>query len=84
MIHICLCLVTISLALAPSPPPLDTLPLLVTVYDTALCAPNTPCLQGNGDGYFASMIPVSGEWYGRMAACNPSLFGRWLSIDGIG
>lgn len=61
-----------------------TLPLLVTVYDTALCEPNIRCLQGNGDGLFASMIPVAPEWYGRMAACDPSLFGHWISIDGIG
>jgi hypothetical protein len=62
------------------PPPLDDLAVFVTVYDTALCEVETACLQGNGDGYFASMTPVSAEWYGRMAACPPQLFGATIQL----
>jgi len=65
-------------------PSIYELPFLATVYDTALCEPNTPCLQGNGDGFFASMIPVDNDWYGIMAACDSQLFGRWIFIDGLG
>lgn len=56
------------------------LPILLSVYDTALCEPNTPCLQSDGDGYFATMLPVSGEWYGKMAACPPQLLGSTIVI----
>lgn len=56
------------------------LPILLSVYDTALCEPHTPCLQGDGDGYFATMLPVSGEWYGKMAACPPELLGSTIVI----
>lgn len=60
----------------------DCLPSLarLTVYDTALCAPGEACLQGNGDGYFGTMIPISAEWYHRMAACPPPLTGRTISV----
>jgi hypothetical protein len=59
---------------------LTDLPILLSVYDTALCEPNTPCLQGSGTGYFATMLPVSGEWYGKMAACPPELLGSTVVI----
>ncbi len=62
------------------PPPLDELAVFVTVYDTALCDVDTSCLQGNGDGYFASMAPVNESWYGRMAACPPQLFGATIHM----
>ena len=52
----------------------------VTVYDVALCDPGQACLQTNGDGFFASMIPVSDDYYGVMAACDPSLFGNWVEV----
>ena len=55
----------------------------LTVYDTALCEPGVACLQGNGDGYFASMIPVSADWYGRMAACPAELYGQWVSLPAV-
>lgn len=59
---------------------LTDLPIILTVYDTALCPDNTPCLQGDGDGYFATMIPVSDIWYGKMAACPPELLGATIII----
>ena len=65
---------------AVCPPPIEEMPALLTVYDTALCDPGELCVQGNGDGYFASMIPVSDEWYGRMAACPIELFGRTIRV----
>lgn len=65
---------------AVPPPELEAASIFLTVYDTALCPPEQPCLQGNGDGFFASMIPVSDDWYGRMAACPPDLFGRTIQV----
>jgi hypothetical protein len=56
----------------------------LTVYDTALCAEGEECLQGNGDGLFASMTPVTPEWYGEMAACPPELFGWHVHIPYFG
>lgn len=55
----------------------------VTYYD-ALCEEESGCnveMQSNGDGYFASMIPVTPEWYGIMAACDPALFGLWIDVQ---
>lgn len=65
---------------ATPPPPIEELAIRLTVYDTALCMDNTPCLQGNGDGYFASMVPVEAAWYGRMAACPSEIFGRTIEV----
>ncbi len=61
-------------------PPIEEMPALLTVYDTALCDAGELCEQGDGDGYFASTIAVSDEWYGRMAACAPELFGRTIRV----
>lgn len=68
----------------PDVPSIYEMPFLVTVYDTALCEDGESCLQGNGDGYFASMVPVSDDWYGIMAACDPALFGLWVNVSGLG
>ena len=65
------------------PPDITQAVALVTVYDVALCDPGQPCLQGNGDGFFASMIPVSADHYGSMAACDPSLFGEYVNVLGM-
>lgn len=62
------------------PPEIEAASIFLTVYDTALCDTGVACLQGNGDGFFASMIPVSEDWYGRMAACPPDLFGRSIEV----
>ena len=62
------------------PPPIEEATIFLTVYDTALCNAEEVCLQGNGDGYFASMVPVSDDWYGRMAACPEELFGQTLYV----
>lgn len=68
-------------AVPTTPPPhIEAASIFLTVYDTALCEEDEVCLQGNGDGYFASMIPVSDEWYGRMAACPPDFFGSTIQV----
>ena len=46
----------------------------------ALCPEDSACLQGNGDGYFASMVPVDSQWYGSMAACPREIFGRSIAV----
>ncbi len=62
------------------PPPFAEMAVRLTGYDTALCDPGEMCVQGDGDGLFASAIPVSDEWYGKMAACPRELYGRSLEI----
>ena len=62
------------------PPEIEAASIFLTVYDTALCDAGKECLQGNGDGYFASMIPVGPEWYGRMAACPADFFGQTIQV----
>lgn len=66
----------------PTAPPLVAeAAVFLTVYDTALCEDDEEtCLQGNGDGYFATMIPISADWYGRMAACPPEFLGYTIQV----
>lgn len=66
----------------PTAPPVsvEEITIRLTVYDTALCPEGESCFQGNGDGYFASMVPVDASWYGRMAACPRELFGRTIEV----
>ncbi|MCI0726412.1 MAG: hypothetical protein L0332_06775 [Chloroflexi bacterium] len=84
MLRLCLFLLLEAAACAPpslpARPPLADMPAFVTVYDPALCEPGVVCLQSDGDGYFASMIPVTSDWYGRMAACPREMFGTWLRL----
>lgn len=79
-----LCLAAVFMNVANQcAPPITEMPALMTVYDTALCESGESCVQGSGDGYFASMIEVSDEWYGRMAACHPELFGETIFVMGM-
>lgn len=62
-------------------PPVSNINLAwVTVYDPYLCPKGEACINGNGDMMFASMIPVSPDWYGKMAACPPELYGRTIRV----
>ena len=62
-----------------TPAPVDSWPVLLTYYTDELDG-----VQGNGDGYFASMIPVSDDWSYQMAACPRHYFGGTVDIPAAG
>ena len=64
----------------PLQPPYEEMMVRLTAYDTALCEPGELCVQGDGDGLFASGYPTSNEWYGKMAACPLELYGRTIRV----
>jgi hypothetical protein len=67
-------------AVIPVATPITSLPAVVTVYD-----PRLGGINSNDDPeHFASNIPVTEEWYGVAAACDPSLLGWAIDLSWMG
>ena len=55
--------------------------LYTTWYNPEQCMDGAGCLQGSGDGMFASLVEVHPQWHMSMAACDPEMFGEIVSVS---
>lgn len=92
MIPICQTAVCIALVLSGAleqlqQPPIEEMPLFLSWYDPALCQPENGGIMTNCDSNPAGLAggtAVTDDIYGKVAACLPGWFDRWITIDGIG
>lgn len=75
----------ILIILRTIPPPIHELPVVMVWYDPSLCSEPGGEINCDGDpDHVADGTRIDDSYYGSVAACDPSLLGSWIWIEGIG